>query len=141
MSWISKPYFAYVMPCERHVRPDLHRRNGGGQVAHPHQIVGGTGQGKYPVHFAHPAMPDLSHQRDGLQPAKTFFDPLPLLLAEGVTRVPRGAAINRATSASPQVLCHVRCHAQVSEFCVRCRKSVPRAYKRQPANGRIPAPS
>jgi hypothetical protein len=78
-----------------HIGPDLRRRNCGGQVAHAHQIVGDAGQGKDPVHFAHPAMPHLPHERDRLQPAKTFFDPFPLLLADGVTRVPRGAAILR----------------------------------------------
>jgi hypothetical protein len=56
------------------------------------------------VHLAHPAMPNLPHERDRLQPAEAFFDPFPLLLAEGVARVPRGAAINRAAPASSQVL-------------------------------------
>jgi hypothetical protein len=45
------------MWLETHVGPDLPHRNCGGQVSHGHQIVGGAGQGKYPVHFAHPAMP------------------------------------------------------------------------------------
>ena len=59
-------------------------------------------------------MPNLPHQRDRLQPAETFFDPLPLLLAEGVTRVPLGAAIDRAAPASSQVLRHVRRYSQVA---------------------------
>ena len=102
------------MPCGTYVGSDLHHRNCGGQVTHAHQIVGGAGQSKYPVHFAHPAMPHLPHQRDGLQPAETFFDPLPLLLADGLTRVPRGAAIDRAASASFQALRHVRRHSQLA---------------------------
>jgi hypothetical protein len=88
---------------QTHVGLDLCHRNCGGQVSHAHQIVGGAGQGKYPVHFAHPAMSNLPHERDGLQPAETFFNPFPLLLAEGVTRVPRGAAVNRAAPASRQI--------------------------------------
>src|SRR5213080_304665 len=96
------------------VGPDLRHRNCGGQVSHSHQIVGGAGEGKYPVHFAHPAMSNLPHERDRLQPAEAFFDPFPLLLADGVTRVPRGAAINRAAPTSSQVLRHVRRHAQIA---------------------------
>jgi hypothetical protein len=89
------------MLLETHVGPDLRQRNCGGQVSHAHQIVGGAGQRKDPVHSADPTMPHLPHERDRLQPAEAFFDPFPPLLADGVTRVPRGAAINRATSASP----------------------------------------
>src|SRR5438094_7497453 len=95
------------------VGPDLRHRNCDGQVSHAHQIVGGAGEGKYPVHFVHPAMPNLSHQRDRLQPAEAFFDPFPLLLTDGVARVPSGAAINRAAPASFQVLRYVRRHAQI----------------------------
>ena len=63
------------MLLETHVGPDLRHRNCGGQVSHTHQIVGGAGKGEYPVHFAHPAMPNLPHKRDRLQPAEAFFDP------------------------------------------------------------------
>jgi len=77
------------MLLETHVGSDLCHQNCGGQVSHAHQIVGGAGEGKDPVHFAHTAMANLAHERDRLQPAKAFFDPFPLLLADGVTRVPR----------------------------------------------------
>jgi hypothetical protein len=100
-----------AMLLETHVSPDLHRGNCGGQVSHAHQIVG---EGKCPVHFAHPAVPNLPHERNRLEPSETFFYPLPLLLADGVTRVPRGATINRAAAASSQVLRHVRPHAQIA---------------------------
>src|ERR1700723_2977783 len=102
------------MLLETYVGPDLRHRSCDGQVSHSHQIVGGASQGKYPVHFAHSAMSNLAHERDRLQPAEAFFDPFPLLLADGVTKVPRGAAINRAAPASSQVLRHVRRHAQVA---------------------------
>lgn len=84
------------MLLKTHVGPELRRRNCGGQVAHAHQIVGGAGESKNPVHFAHSAMPYLPQQRDRLQPAEAFFDPLPLSLADGVPRVPCGVAINGA---------------------------------------------
>ena len=41
---------------------------------------------KDPVHLANPTMPNLPHERDRLQPAEAFFDPLPLSLADGVAR-------------------------------------------------------
>jgi hypothetical protein len=58
-------------------------------------------------------MAHFSHQRNRLQPAKAFFDPLPLLLADDVSHVPRGAAINRAPTVPSQVLRHMRHHSQV----------------------------
>jgi hypothetical protein len=88
------------VPREIHVGPDLRRRGRGSQVSHAHQIVGRASEGKDPVHFAHSTMPNLPHQGDRLQPAEAFFDPLPFSLTEGITRVTRGAAINRAASAS-----------------------------------------
>jgi len=102
------------MLLETHVGPDLRRRNCGGQVSHAHQIVGGAGESKHPVHSAHPAMANLPHERNRLQPAEAFFDPLSLPLADGITRVPRCAAINRAAAASFQVLRHVRREAQIA---------------------------
>jgi hypothetical protein len=100
----TQPSASNSLLLEQHAGPDLPHRNCGGQVSHAHQIVGGAGEGKYPVHFVHPAMPNLSHERDRLQPAEAFFDPFPLPLTDGVARVPRGAAINRAAPASFQVL-------------------------------------
>src|ERR1700720_2168543 len=81
------------------VGPDLHRRHCGGQVSHAHQVVGGAGHGKNPIHSTDAAMPHLPHQRNRLQPAEALLDSLSLFLAEGVTCVPRGAAINRASAA------------------------------------------
>src|SRR5437660_10152356 len=101
------------MLCWTHFGPDLHRRSCGGQVSHSHQIVGGTGEGEDPIYFADSAMPQLAQPCDRLQPAKAFFDPLPLSLADGITRMPRGAAINRAAAAPSQVLRHVRRYSQI----------------------------
>src|SRR4030081_540478 len=85
---------------ETHVDSDLQRRNCGRQVSHAHQIVGRASEGKDPVHFADPTMTHFPHQRNRLQPTKAFFDPLPLSLAERISRVACGAAINRASPRS-----------------------------------------
>src|SRR5271170_6852276 len=97
---------------QTHVDPDLHHRNCG-QIAHAHQIVGCTGEGENPIYLTHSTMPQLAHEGNRLQPAEAFFDPLPLLLAEGETRVPRRAAINRAAAPPSQVLRHMRRHPQI----------------------------
>jgi hypothetical protein len=113
------------MLLETHVGPDLRHRNCGGQVSHSHQVVSRAGQSKDPVHFAHPAMPNLPHERYRLQPAEAFFDSFPLLLADGVTRMPRGAAINRAAPASSQVLRHLRRHAQMAALLHKTERVEP----------------
>ncbi len=102
------------MLCETHVNPDLQRRNCGRQVSHAHQIVGRASEGEDPIYFADPAMAHFPHQRNRLQPAKAFFDPLPLPLADGVTRVPRRAPINRARrlaahGSAPRAAPHADC--------------------------------
>src|SRR5579864_4079964 len=60
-----------------------------------------------PVHLGHSAMPHFPHQRNGLQPAEAFFDPLPLLLTEGIARMPGGASVNGAAAFPRVVLSHV----------------------------------
>ena len=77
----------------------LHGRKYGGQISHAHQIVGGTGEGKNPMDFAHPSMAHLAHERDRLQPAEAFLDPLSLSLAQSIPGMSGGAAINRASAA------------------------------------------
>src|SRR5713226_552237 len=96
-----------------HYGLDLHRPSCGRQIPHAHQIVGRAGESKYPIHPAHAALPQLAHQRNRFQPAETFFDPLPLSLADGITLVPRRSSIDRAAAASLVVLCHVRRHPQM----------------------------
>ena len=71
---------------ETHFGANLQRWNCRGQISQAHQIVGCAGEGKDPIHFTDPAMAHFPHQRNRLQPAKAFFDPLPLLLADGVSR-------------------------------------------------------
>ena len=67
------------MLLKTHVGSDLHHGNWD-QVSHAHQIVGRARQSEIPMHFADSAMPHLPHQRNRLQPAEAFFDPLPLSL-------------------------------------------------------------
>src|SRR5215469_1798771 len=84
---------AIFLRCRTHVGLDLHRRNCGCEVSHAHQIVSCAGEGEDPIHLADATMSQLPHQRNRLQPAETFFDPLPLSLAYGVAGVPRRALI------------------------------------------------
>jgi len=99
----------------RHYGPDLLRQNGSNhQVSHAHQIVGCASERENPIHFQCAAVPQFAQQRDGLQPAEAFFDALPLLLAEGIARLSRGAAVDGTAASSSGVLRYVRCHAQVA---------------------------
>jgi len=91
-------------------------RNWGGQVAHAHQIVGGGGESKNLIDATHSAIPNLPHQRNRLQPAETFFYPLPLPLTDAVTGMPRRATINRAATGTRMILRHMRSHSQMTAF-------------------------
>ena len=84
------------------------------QVPHAHQVVSGTGEGEYPVHLENPAMTHFPQQRDRLQPPETFFDALPLLLADGIARVTRGTRIDGAPASPPIVLRHGGCDPQMA---------------------------
>jgi hypothetical protein len=84
------------------------------QVPDTHQVVCGTGEVEYPVHLPNPAMTYFPQQRDRLQPPKTFFDALPLLLADGIARVARGACIDGAPASALIVLRHVGRHSQMA---------------------------
>ncbi len=59
-------------------------------------------------------MPQFTQERNGLQPAEAFFDPLPLSLADGVPRMPCRAAINRASARPFVILRHTRHHPQIA---------------------------
>ncbi len=106
----------------RHYNPDGLRRNcAAHQVPHAHQVVGRAGKGEDPINFQ-PAMPHFAQQGNGFQPAKTFFDALPLLLADDIAPLPRGATINGAAASSPKVLRHVRRHPNVSALAYEIRR-------------------
>jgi hypothetical protein len=78
------------------------------QIPHSDQVVGGCSKGKVPSHFEDSAMSNFPQQRDRLQPSETLFNTLPFPLTDGVSRVLRGASINRASTTPLQVLGHVR---------------------------------
>jgi hypothetical protein len=100
------------MPDWRHFDDYLRRWNGG-QISHAHQVVDSADEGKNPVHVAHSTMPQFRHKRNCLQPAEAFVDPLPLSLADGIPRMPRGATINRASARPFVILRHMRYHSQI----------------------------
>ena len=81
-------------------------------------------------------MPHFAHQRNGLQPAKTFFDAFPLFLADGIAPLPRRAAINGAAASSPKVLRHVRRHPNVPALAHEiCRvEALVAAHRHAPAS-------
>jgi len=64
------------------------------QVPHAHQIVSRAGEGEDPIDLQRSAMPHFAQQRNGLQPTKTFFDALRLLLTDGIARVSCRATID-----------------------------------------------
>ena len=101
------------MPFQSHFSLDLHRQNRCGQIADAHQIVGCAGEGKDPVHLRHSAMAYFAHQRNRLQPAEAFFDPLPFLLTDGIAMMPRRAAIDRAAAWSLLIPGHMRRDVQI----------------------------
>lgn len=90
-------------------QPVYFRRELGGlgrnfaQVPHAHQIVGRTSEAEHPVHLENSTMPYFPQQRDCLQPAETFFDALPLDLADAIACMLGRALVNGA-SASPFVV-------------------------------------
>src|SRR5215471_17406954 len=104
---------AIFLRCGTHFSLDLHRRNCGREVAHAHQIVSRASEGEDPINLANSTVPQLAHQRDRLQPAKTFFDSLPLYLAGGVAGVPRRASIDRAATGPFVILRHMRRHPHI----------------------------
>src|SRR6266536_2548388 len=122
-----------------HYGLDLHRRNCGRQITHAHQVVSRAGESKDPIHPAHAAMPQLAHQRNRLQPAETFFDPLPLSLADGITLVPRRSSIDRAAAAPFVVLRHVRRHPQISTLLHKVSRVKPlvAAHRHRPGTSKL----
>src|SRR5437773_12399136 len=83
----------------------------GREVSDAHQVVGGEGKRKHPVHAAGAPVPRLAHQPDRLEPAEDLLHALAPLLADRVPRVPGGAAVDRAATV-PGVLRHVRGDAE-----------------------------
>src|SRR4029077_17967112 len=84
------------------------------QVPHTHQVVCGTGEVEYPVHLPNPAMTHFPAPPACPPPPNTFFDALPLLLADGIARVALGTCIDGAPASALIVLRHVRRYSQMA---------------------------
>src|SRR5215472_7950096 len=93
--------------CGAHFGLDLRRWNCGRDVWLAHQVVGRACECEDPIHLADTAMSHLPQQRNRLQPAKTFFDSLPLALAHDIAGVPRRVPINRTAAWPLVILRHV----------------------------------
>ena len=74
------------------------------QFPHAHQVIGSGREGEDPPDFENAPMAQLAQERDGLEPAEAFLNPLALLLADFVTSVPRGTGIYGAPAAALSVL-------------------------------------
>src|SRR5437773_8403239 len=83
----------------------------GREVSDAHQVVGGEGKRKHPVHAAGAPVPRLAHQPDRLEPAEDLLHAFAPALTHRVARMAGGPAVERA-GAVRGVLRHVRGHAQ-----------------------------
>jgi hypothetical protein len=110
---------------ETHFRPNLPSENCSAQISHAHQIVGGTSEGKDPVHFANSTMTQLPQERNRFQPPEAFFDPLPPLLAQTIAKVTRRAPVDGAPAIPLQILCDMRRYPQVATLSHKISLSRP----------------
>jgi hypothetical protein len=77
------------------------------EIAHPHQVVHGRGEGEQPADSLHTTEFDFAQHPDRLQPAEDLFDPFALLLTHGVAGMTSGPPINR-TGTIRRMLGHMR---------------------------------
>src|ERR1700726_180692 len=68
------------------------------EIAPAHQVVGGGAEAKQPIDEAATAVTKFAEEPDGLHPAEGLLDQLPLALAQGIARMARGPAIDRAAT-------------------------------------------
>src|ERR1700726_2059881 len=85
------------------------------QIAHSHQVVNRRSPGEHPGHALSASVTNFTHQTHRFHPTKDLFHSLALALAEGVTRMPRGASID-GTAAVGVVLRHVRGDSPPADF-------------------------
>src|SRR5215217_6670607 len=81
------------------------------------EVIGGGSELKDPTDQLHAAVSGFAQQPHRFQPAEDFFYSFALTLTNFITRMARGALVDRASS-SLVVLSHVRCHlagAQISD--------------------------
>src|SRR5215208_4392758 len=86
------------------------------QVSNSDEVIGGGSELKDPTDQPHSAVSGFAQQPHRFQPAEDFFHSFALALTNFITRMARGALVDRAAP-SLVVLSHVRCHlagAQIS---------------------------
>src|SRR5579871_4765588 len=76
----------------------LQSRHRSCQVADAHQIVSRRSQSEHPAHQPNPPVPELPPPAHRLHPAQNLLPPLPLLLADDITRLSGPPAVDRALS-------------------------------------------
>src|SRR5436190_11243606 len=74
------------------------------EIAPAHEIVGRGAETKQPIDEASATVPKLAEERDGLQPAKRLLNEFALTVTPAVTRVSRGAGVDRAAAVAELVL-------------------------------------
>src|SRR6266550_7254 len=109
MRWWPEDLF-----CGPADRLDLNLSGLHGQISHANEVISSGSKGEDPAHLEDAAVPNLPQQRDRLEPSEALFNPLPLSLADGVSRVLRRTSIDRAPTRPPEILRHVRCDLQVA---------------------------
>src|SRR5712692_5270481 len=68
-----------------------------GQVSNPYQVVGGGSELEDPTHQRQSSVSGFAQQSHSLQPAEDFFYSFALTLTNFITRMARGARIDRAS--------------------------------------------
>src|SRR5215213_9608610 len=79
------------------------------QVSNSDEVIGGGSELKDPTDQPHSTVSGFAQQPHRFQPAEDFFHSFALSLTNFITRMARGALVDRAAP-SLVVLSHVRCH-------------------------------
>src|SRR5262245_31217742 len=90
-------------------------RGSEGKIAHPNQIVGGSGQSEHPADSARAAMSRLTHHADRLHPAEDLLDPLARPETQLVTAMSGGAAIEGGGGLVAHMRGNSRCAKRVDK--------------------------
>ena len=89
--------------------------SGGEEFGKSDEVVGGSFEGEHPSYSIATAVLCLTEGGSGLDPAKWLFDAFTQALADGVTRVPGGAAVDRRAAAAG-IASDMRRHAEVAQI-------------------------
>ena len=68
------------------------------EIPPAHQVVGRGAKRKLPIDEASAAVSQLAEERDRLQPAERLLDQLPLAMTQAISRMSRGAGIDRTAA-------------------------------------------